>query len=146
MTFEADRDDVLDSMQSARAELVSAIQPLSQEDLERARRGGWPVVRVIEHVVESDYMYAVVAAAIRKQQVAPRGETSCAGQPVDEIICRLEASRAALLASVKDVPEDDFYRLEKLGHEEYSVISLLENTAAHDREHAGQIRSIIQSA
>ena len=144
-TFEADLTSVLDDMKSARAELVSAIQPLSADDLERVRRGGWPVARVIEHVIESDYMYAVVAAAIRRQQVGPRGETSCDGQPVDEIICRLETSRTALLSSVKDVPEDDFYRLEKLGHEEYSVISLLENTAAHDREHAGQIRSILAS-
>lgn len=144
-TFEADLDGILRAITDARAELVSAIHPLTPTDLDRARRGGWPVSRVIEHVVESDYMYAVVAAAIRRQQVGPRGETSCAGQPVDEILCRLEASRASLLAAVKDVPEEDFYRLEKLGHEEYSVISLLENTAAHDREHAGQIRSILAS-
>ena len=142
MTFEADRDAVLADMTSARADLVSAIQPLSPEDLDRARRGGWPVRRVIEHVIESDYMYAVAASAIRRQPVAPRGETSCAGQPVDEILCRLEAGRTALLAAVKDTAEEDFYRLEKLGHEEYSILSLLENTAMHDREHSAQIKAI----
>jgi hypothetical protein len=145
-TFEADRDAVLAEMQASRADLVSAIQPLSSADLDRARRGGWPVSRVIEHVIESEYMYAMAAAAIRKQPVGPRGETSCEGQPIDEIICRLEGGRNALLAAVKDVTEDDFYRLEKLGHEEYSVFSVLENSAMHDHEHAGQIRSILAGA
>ena len=35
----------------------------------------------------------------------------------------MEASRASLLAAVKDVPEEEFYRLLKLGHEEFSVLS-----------------------
>jgi hypothetical protein len=30
----------------------------------------------------------------------------------------------------------------RIGHEEYSVLSVLENAASHDREHARQIRSI----
>jgi uncharacterized damage-inducible protein DinB len=145
MTFEADLHIALADMTTARAELISAIQSLSADDLERARRGGWPIVRVIEHVIESDYMYAVAATVIREQQVPPRGEMSCAGQPTDEIVCRMESARGALLTSVKDVTEDQFYRLEKLGHEEYSILSVLENAAAHDREHTGQIRSILST-
>jgi hypothetical protein len=146
MTFEADRDAVLAEMTAARADLVSAIQPLSSDDLTHARRGGWPVSRVIEHVIESEYMYAVAASAIRRQPVAPRGETSCEGQPVDEILCRLEAGRTNLLAAVKDTPEEDFYRLEKIGHDEYSIISILENAAMHDHEHSAQIRAILSTS
>jgi hypothetical protein len=142
-TFEADLQSVLDEMSKTRADLISVVQSLSPAELESARRGGWPISRVLEHVIESEYMYAMAASAIRKLSVGPRGETSCAGQPVGEIICRLEGGRNALLGAVKDVPEEDFYRLEKLGHDEYSVFSLLENTAAHDHEHAGQIRSIV---
>lgn len=145
-TFEADRDAVLAEIQASRADLISAIQPLSSADLDRARRGGWPISRVIEHVIESEYMYAMAASAIRKQPVGPRGESVCSGQPVDEIICRLEGGRNALLAAVKDVSEEDFYRLEKLGHDEYSVFSVLENSAMHDQEHAAQIRSILANA
>lgn len=146
MTFEAHLHVALADMTTARADLVSAVQVLLPEDLHRARRGGWPIARVIEHVIESDYLYAMAASAIRRQPAAARGETSCAGQPVDEVLCRLEAGRAALLAAARDVTEDDFYRIERLGREEYSVLSILENAAAHDHEHAGQIRAILASA
>jgi hypothetical protein len=30
-----------------------------------------------------------------------------------------------------------------MGHEEYSVLSLLENVAGHDREHIAQIQEIL---
>jgi hypothetical protein len=143
MTFEADLHIALADLTTARSELVSVVHVLTSADLERARRGGWPVARVIEHAIEHDYMMAMAASAIRGQPVGPRGEMSCAGQPIDEIICRMEAGRTALLAAVKDVTEEQFYALLKLGHEEFSVLSVLENAATHDREHAGQIRSIL---
>lgn len=144
--FEADQHVALADLTMARADLISAVQSLTSFDLQRVRRGGWPVARVIEHSIEHDYMMAMAASAIRGQPVAPRGEMSCDGQPVDEIICRMESGRTALLTAVKDVTEEQFYRLLKLGHEEFSVLSVLENAASHDREHAGQIRSILASA
>lgn len=145
-TFEADLEAALRDLAGARAGLVSVVQPLRPADLDRARRGGWPVARIIEHVIEAEYMYSVAACAIRGLPAGPRGETSCAGQPVDEVLCRLESARGALLGAVKDVPEEDFYRMQKLGHEEYSILSILENAASHDREHAGQVRSILSGA
>ncbi len=39
---------------------------------------------------------------------------------------------------------ETFYELKRVGHEEYSVISVLENVANHDREHAEQIRAIVE--
>ncbi len=145
-TFEADLDVALRDLTDARADLVSTVERLSSPDLDRARRGGWPISRVIEHAIEHDYMMAMGASAVRGQPVGPRGEMSCDGQPVDEIICRMESGRVALLASVKDVTEEQFYLLLKLGHEEFSVLSILENAAHHDREHADQIRSILAGA
>ena len=145
MTFEADLYVALADLTTARADLVSAVQPLTPMDLDRVRRGGWPVHRVIEHAIEHDYMMAMVASAIRGQPAGPRGEMSCEGQAADEIICRMEAGRTGLLTAVKDVTEEQFYLLLKLGHEEFSVLSVLENAASHDREHAGQIRSILAS-
>lgn len=144
-TFEADLEAVLADMVDARAELVSVVQALGEPDLERLKRGGWPISRILEHVIDHDYLLSKMAATIRKTGSPDRIEVSCAGQSIDEILCHLESGRKLLLAAVEGVVEDDFYRLEKVGYEEYSVISLLENTASHDREHTHQIRSILKA-
>ena len=39
---------------------------------------------------------------------------------------------------------ETLYELNRVGHEENSVLSVLENVANHDREHAAQIRAIIE--
>ena len=144
-TFTLDLEAALADMASARADLVSAVQPLSEPDLDRARRGGWPVHRILEHVLESEWMYAQAAAYLCGRPAPERGQTACAGQPVDEILCMLDSSRTALLGAIEGVSEDAFYEVKRLGHEEYSVLSILENAAAHDREHAGQLRSTLGS-
>lgn len=59
------------------------------------------------------------------------------------MLTALEGTRNAVLEGVDHVKEEDFYRLQSIGHEEYSVLSILENVAAHDREHAEQIRKTI---
>ena len=56
---------------------------------------------------------------------------------------RLDASRRALLAALDGVDEESFYRLRVVGHEEYSVLSVLENAANHDREHGEQVRATL---
>jgi hypothetical protein len=50
----------------------------------------------------------------------------------------LSTSRDAILASVDGVDEETFYRLGG-GHQQYSILSVLENVAMHDDEHAAQI-------
>lgn len=142
-TFEGDFQTAMQDVTAARAELVSAVQRLSGADLERMKRGGWPVHRVITHAIEHDYYMAMFVAAARKQPMAGTSDPTCAGQPVDEVLCRMETGRNALLSAVKDIAEDDFYELHKLGHEEFSPLTALENAAAHDREHARQIASIV---
>ena len=57
-------------------------------------------------------------------------------------------TRKALLNALEELEMDPmssekFYELRKVGHEEYSVLSVLENVANHDREHAEQIRNIL---
>jgi hypothetical protein len=57
-------------------------------------------------------------------------------------------SRKALIKALGSLEEDvaayeTFYEVRKVGHEEFSVLSLLENVASHDREHTDQIRSIL---
>jgi hypothetical protein len=62
---------------------------------------------------------------------------------IDAARQQLSATRMALLNAVGSATEENFYRLQKFGHDEYSVISVLENAANHDREHAEQIRRIV---
>jgi hypothetical protein len=38
---------------------------------------------------------------------------------------------------------ETFYELKKMAHEEYSVLSLLENVAGHDRENIAQTLEIL---
>lgn len=145
-TFTLDLEAALADMASSRAELVSTVQALSDADLERGRRGGWPVHRILEHVIESEWMYAQAAAYLCGKPAPERGQTACAGQPIDEILCMLDASRTALLGAVESVSEEAFYEIKRLGHDEYSVLSVLENTAAHDHEHSAQIRTAVEAS
>jgi len=144
--FQADLDAVTTDMTNARAGLVSTAHSLSDADLDRARRGGWAIRRVLEHVIEFEWLCAMAVAAIRKQPVPEKPSTSCEGQPSDEILCMLDSARHALLTTVAGVDEETFYRLERLGREEYSVLSALENVAHHDHEHAEQINAILASS
>ncbi len=145
-TFTLDLEAALADLATARAGLVSAVQGLSAADLDRARRGGWPVHRILEHVIQSEWLYAQLAAGLSGNPAPARGATTCAGQPTDEILCMLDACRTALLQATGGVSEDAFYEIKRLGHEEYSVLSLLENAAAHDREHAAQVRATIEAS
>ncbi len=144
-TFSHDLEAALAGLTSARADLVSAVQTLSPADLDRARRGGWPVHRILEHLIQSEWLYAQVAAGLNGNPAPERGPTACAGQPADEILCLLDNSRTALLQTIDGVSEDAFYEIKRFGHEEYSVLSLLENAAAHDSEHAAQVRTTVGS-
>ena len=102
--------------------------------------------RVLEHVIQSEQLYATLISALRGLPVGRAERPSCAGQPVDEILCLLDSSRTALLSALDGVDEDSFYTIKQLGHEEYSVLSLLENVAGHDREHARQIAEILAAS
>jgi len=141
-TFEADLAAALRELAAARHELRRAIESLSDAALDRARRGGWSVRRVLQHIIESELYYAHHAARLRGLPAAALEEERPSSS-VPEALRRLGASREALLAAVAGVDEASFYRLAPVGHAEYSLLSLLENVANHDREHAQQIQSTL---
>ncbi|MGH2671173.1 MAG: hypothetical protein ACRDH5_19025, partial [bacterium] len=58
---------------------------------------------------------------------------------------QLDSSGAAFRSALVGVSEDAFYTVRPVGHEEYSVLSLLENVAHHDEEHCIQIGAIVAS-
>jgi len=145
MTTEFDRDltNCCSELDAARAGLLDGLGALSDGDLERARRGGWTVQRVLEHVIWSELLYTRLLCHLREQPGAQGDMPDCKPQSVADTRARLEASRQALLEAIEGVDEGTFYRMGTVGHEEYSVLSLLENTASHDREHTAQIRAIV---
>lgn len=144
-TFTADLEAALADLTAARASLVSTVQPLSNADLDRARPGGWTILSILQHLSQYESLYARGAAYLRGVSAPRRSEGACSGQRVDEILCVLDASRTALLQAVASVSERAFYEVKRVGQEEYSILSLLEKAASHDREHATEIRTIAGS-
>jgi hypothetical protein len=51
-----------------------------------------------------------------------------------------------VLAAIDNATEDNFYNIRKFGHDEYSALSVLENIASHDREHAEQIARTLEAS
>lgn len=140
--FESDLAELTSDIEESRSELTAAISSLTGSQLDAARRGGWTIRRVLEHVIQAEHLYARVTAHLAGATAPARGEASCDGATVADIEGKLRASRDALLAALEGVSEDGFYTIQTFGHEQYSVFSLLENVANHDREHAAQVRQI----
>jgi len=137
-----------EAIRVARDELLSVVDSLGRADFERARKGGWPVRKVLEHIIHSEKLYAQATAYLCGAEVSGRPETASAASPAEARTMLLDA-RKALLTALEGLEMDPrayetFYELKRVGHEEYSVISLLENVAGHDREHAAQIRAIAE--
>ena len=144
-TFAADLEALTNEIATSRAEFVATVQTLTDPDLVRVRRGGWPIHKVLEHVIQSEWMYATLISHLQKKPVPQGPNASCEGQQVDEVLCMLDASRSTLLRMLEGVDEDVFYDVQRVGHEEYSILSVLENVANHDHEHAAQIKAIVAS-
>ena len=140
--FDRDLTSAREELDAARRVLLPVVSALSDADLDQARRGGWAVRRVLEHVIQSEWLYARLVAHLRGAPV-PGDVVSGGPSSAADAAQRLDASRRALLAALDGVDEASFYRLSAVGHEEYSIISVLENTANHDREHAGQVQAIL---
>jgi DinB superfamily len=136
-----------EAIRLSRDELLRVIDALSRADFDRGRKGGWPVRRVLVHVIFSEQLYAQATAYLCGAQTPLRRETSEPGSPSEARTMLLD-SRKTLLKALEELELDPmgyekFYELRKVGHEEYSVLSVLENVANHDREHAEQIRGIL---
>jgi len=129
-----------EAMRLSREELLRVIDSLSRADLGRARKGGWPVQKVLEHVIVSEQLYGQATAYLCGAQV-PEGRDASVPGSASEARTMLLESRKALLKALEELDMDPmapekFYELRKVGHEEYSVLSVLENVANHDGEHA----------
>ena len=143
--FDRDLSKAREDTSQARDGLLAVLRDLKDEDLDKERRGGWSVRKVLEHAIHSEVLYGRLARHLRE---LPQPEDEAVTVPpatVASAISALENSRAALEAAIDGVGEETFYTLRVVGHEEYSILSLLENVALHDREHAPQIQDIVSS-
>jgi len=141
--FTADLADSTSAMRGARVALRARVAAFGAGDLERERRGGWPVRRVLEHVVESEIAYARVIAHLRGAEAPAAPDAEQASSSPASAVAALDATRDMLLRALDGVREGEFYELRSLGHEQYSVLSVLQNVAAHDHEHLAQIERIL---
>ena len=141
--FERDLSKARDDTSQAREGLLSVLADLKDEDLDKVKRGGWPVRKVLEHTIHSEVLYSRLARHLRELDQTEGEAVTVPPPTVADAISALENSRKALEEAVEGVDEETFYTLRVVGHEEYSVLSLLENVALHDREHAPQIQDII---
>ncbi len=139
--FDSEKDALLSDLQASRAKLHDVVAGLSSDDLSSARPGSWPVSKILDHVVHSERLYAQLISVF--SGVGTSVEPSRTPSSSAEALAALEVTRKAVLDGIGYVKEEDFYRLQTIGHEEYSVLSILENVASHDREHAEQIRKTI---
>ena len=146
--YHADLAASQEAIRLARDGLLGVIDSVSRADFERARKGGWPVRKVLEHLIYSEKLFAQATAYLCSDEVSGRPETASPGSPAEARTMLLDA-RKELLRALEGLDTDPrayetFYELKRVGHEEYSVISLLENVASHDREHAAQMRAIVE--
>jgi len=141
--FDSDKAQLLSDLEAGRARLNEVVGRLSADDLSSARRGSWPVSKILDHVLHSERLYAQLISVFSGvgTSIEPSGSPTTSA----EALTSLEATRRAVLDGIGHVKEEDFYRLQTIGHEEYSVLSILENVASHDREHAEQIRLTVES-
>ena len=142
--FETDKAGLLNDLQRSRAQLNDVVGKLSTGDLSVARRGSWPVSKILDHVLHSERLYAQLISVF--SGVGTSVEPADSPSTSAEALTALEATRKAVLDGVGHVKEGDFYRLQTIGHEEYSVLSILENVASHDREHAEQIQKTLATS
>jgi uncharacterized damage-inducible protein DinB len=139
--FDTERAALIDDLAESRAHLVGIVEQLKPDDFEQARRGSWAVSKVLDHVLHSERLYTQLISVFSGKP-ASLPEAAKFDSAADAKSA-LDGSRDAFLNAVEEVKEDDFFRLQTIGHEEYSVLSILENNAAHDREHAEQIRKTL---
>ena len=141
--FEQDCERVLADVDAARSDVLRLIGTLNEGDLDIARRGSWSVRSVIQHLILSEWGHTRGIARLLGTDGPQIPDAPPLATPA-EASDALADSRAAHLASVDGIKEDDFYRLASpSGGQDWSVMSFLEGTADHDREHHAQIEALL---
>ena len=148
--FDDDLRRAAADLEAARTELLSVLEGLGDDDLHLSRRGGWPIRDVLLHVTGGELHHTNGIYSIRgRRKETGKGSRAGIATP-DDAVHILKTSRNALMASLEGIDEQTFYALKPLLNEEghgqsYSVLSVMENVALHDREHCEQIMAILEA-
>src|SRR5689334_7562757 len=116
---------------AARRSLLELLSKLSATDMARSRRGGWTIRQVLEHIAESDSYYIEGISKLRQLESHGR-PTSHKFDSIANATAALEVLSERLEQSLAGIDEESFYKLARLGHQDYSVMAILENSANHD--------------
>jgi uncharacterized damage-inducible protein DinB len=123
--FNRDLEENLAAIAKVRSDLLKVVRPLTLDDLQRLRRGGWSVQEVLRHVIDSEVAYAKVIGFLRN---APADLADASDEDLgsgEAAAAALERVRKLTLSLLDGVDEDTFYELRALGKEQYSVVSVL---------------------
>lgn len=142
--FEDDLQQALTAAREAHSALLAVLAELGDEDLYLSLRGNWTIRRVIQHLVQSYNFYLAIILRGRG-----RGVTGSSTETIGDFSTITEAARLldigfqTALAATDGVDEETFYHpAPARDGNEYSVLSVIESIAAHDLEHAEQIKTI----
>src|SRR2546423_14217021 len=100
---------VLRDIEASRRSLLSVVTPLTREDLGYARRGGWTIERILQHIIESEQMYAKLLAhqCGKSAPELPSGP----GSDGAEATARLAETRASVMAMIDGIDEETLFTL-----------------------------------
>ena len=141
--FEEQLRALRQDLELAREELVRAVEGVPSGLFDIAPRGGWSVAAVLRHVVRSERFYSSAIHRLRGRQAELSVPEPNRFQDGAQALQALAEARQQLLAALDDVTEGEFYEMRKVGINEESIRSILENVAQHDREHAHQIAKTV---
>lgn len=144
--FERQLETLRRNMREARSELLRTVEAVPPGLFQVAPRGEWSIAAILAHVVGSEHFYATGIDTLRERAAGPAPAATQPPTGPEDAVGALAASRERLLAAVEAVTEDEFYRMRRIGYNEESVRSILENVAMHDREHAEQLRKTVAEA
>ena len=65
--FDTDKTQLLSDLQTSRAQLVDVVGKLSADDLTSARRGSWPVSKILDHVLHSGTALRAAGLSVQRR-------------------------------------------------------------------------------
>lgn len=143
------RNELLQELEEARQDLLSAMEVLSDAEIGRPLSGGdWSAKDVLAHLASWDELRAFEIARVargdtplyadmQEQNFAVWNQTLMSARralSVDQVRRELDYARKQVLAAVAAVPDE---RLPDVANGRVRI----RRAAAHDREHAEQIRA-----
>lgn len=142
---------ILARAEMTRGDLLAALVGLSDDDLDRAPEGEWPLRRTLAHVINVEHSYRVQTVHSVElfragkeydwppdELMPPPLDTQLDGT-LDDFVDRLDAARERALAALSDLPDDVLAAPTIWFQRPTDVRMRLMRYAHHEREHTAHI-------